>query len=461
MRDSWKNRIVRTASIAPEKLIANPKNWRSHPKHQRDALKAVLDQVGWVQQVIVNKTSGIIIDGHLRVAMAIERKEKKIPVNYVELNNEDEALILATIDPIAAMAKADEGLLDSLVNEINTDNEALEKLLNSVTRSHDDDDQEDPEMREATKALIKKWKVKQGQIWGVGDHKVYCGDCTDKKAYKKLMGSEKAALVFTDPPYGVDYKAASGKFMDIANDALAGDDLVKFLIKTLRNTVKYSRDDAAFYIWHASSTRGEFEDALCAIGLEERQYLIWVKPAAVMGRADYHWAHEPCFYAAKMDESPLFYGDRTHTTTWYVKQTEKKHISTAVGTGLLLSDGDGNSMYMTIKPPKNRKTRKIRLANGKTAWLHSRDQQDDVWEVARGTKADHPTEKPPELARRAMENSSQESEIVLDIFAGTGGTIIAAQQTGRRARAMELEPGYVAVILERMKAMGLKPEIID
>lgn len=455
----WQNRITRTGKANPEKLLANPRNWRIHPKYQREALKAVMDEVGWVQQIIVNLTTGLIVDGHLRVAMAIERGEKRIPVNYVELTEEEEAIVLATIDPIAAMAKADDDLLDELAAAIETDNEALQDLLNGITRDHDEDDDEDPAERNRSKAMIKKWGVKAGQTWSIGKHKLCCGNSGDPKLYKKLMGVEKAALLFTDPPYGVSYKARSGKFDDIANDELTGDALVKFLVKTLRHTVKYTRDDGAFYIWHASSTRVEFQDALRAIGLEERQYLIWVKPAAVLGWGDYRWAHEPCFYASKAGETPLFYGDRSNTTTWYVKKAETDEVATAVGSGVLLSNGENDTLYVTAKPPKNKRLRKIRLQDGATAWLYSRDQQDDVWEVGKVGKPEHPTEKPPELARRAIENSTQENEIVLDVFAGTGGTFIAAEHTGRRARGIELEPGYVAVTLERMSEMGLKPEL--
>lgn len=458
--EGWRNRIVSSRQADPQKLVANPKNWRSHPKHQRQALSSVLDEVGWVQQIIVNKTSGLIIDGHLRVALAIERGEKKIPVDYVELDENEEAIILATIDPIAAMAKTDDAMLGELVNLIDTDNEDLEDILKDLSQAPEDP-LEDPEVPEASRdVLVRKWGVRQGQLWRIGDHRLYCGDCREPEAYTKLMGPEKAAMVFTDPPYGVSYKARSGRFEDIANDELTGDALVKFLVGTLRHTVSHTRDDGAFYIWHASSTRYEFEDAIRAIGLEERQYLIWVKPAAVLGWGDYRWAHEPCFYASKDGQTPLFYGDRTNTTTWYAMESVvKDETAVALGTGILISDGEGNTLYITAKPPKNKKARRVRLKTGQVAWIHKHGQFDDVWEIGKEGRPEHPTEKPTALATRALYNSTMEGEAVLDIFSGTGGTMIAAEQTGRRARCMELEPGYVAVTLERMSEMGLKPEL--
>lgn len=459
--DGWRNRIVSSRQVKPSSLTANPQNWRVHPKHQRDALRTVLDEVGWVQQIIVNKNTGLIIDGHLRVALAIERGEKKVPIDLVDLDENEEAIILATLDPITAMARTDDAMLAGLAATIETDNQALNDLLSGLTNDGQDDDEVDPEDRTRSKAMIKKWGAKKGQVWNIGPHRLLIGDSSDPANYKRLMGPEKAALVFTDPPYGVDYKARSGKFDKIENDELSGDALVRFLVKTLKHTVKHTRNDGAFYIWHASSTRGEFQDALKAIGLEELQYLIWVKPAAVLGWGDYRWAHEPCFYAAKAGESPLFYGDRTNTTTWYVKHAQIDDVSTAIGTGVTISDGQGEILHVTGKPPKNRRTRKIRLSEGQKAWLHSRDDQDDIWEVGKVARPEHPTEKPPELARRAIQNSSQENELVLDIFAGSGGTLIASQQLGRRGRGMELDPGYAAVTLERLSEMGLSPVLDD
>lgn len=132
---TWKNRIVGSGEEVPDQLMANPKNWRIHPMTQQEAVGNVLDEVGWVQQVIVNKVTGHLVDGHLRVALAISREEDTIPVTYVELSEEEEALVLATLDPLAGLAATDGAKLEELLQEANTSGEALQNLLDDLSRS--------------------------------------------------------------------------------------------------------------------------------------------------------------------------------------------------------------------------------------------------------------------------------------------------------------------------------------
>lgn len=128
-RPEWRNRIVGHGEEAPGQLLANPANWRIHPKAQQDALAGVLDEVGWVQDIIVNQRTGHVVDGHLRVSMAISREEATVPVKYVDLSDDEERLVLASLDPLAAMAVTDEDMLAKLTEGIETDSEALQALL--------------------------------------------------------------------------------------------------------------------------------------------------------------------------------------------------------------------------------------------------------------------------------------------------------------------------------------------
>lgn len=127
-----RNRIVSSGEEAPDQLLANPKNWRVHPKEQQQALLGVLETIGWVQEVIVNKTTGHIVDGHLRVMLALRREEATIPVKYVDLTEEEEALVLATIDPIAAMAVTDQSLLRDLMSEVSSEDDRVNTLLGEI-----------------------------------------------------------------------------------------------------------------------------------------------------------------------------------------------------------------------------------------------------------------------------------------------------------------------------------------
>ena len=136
---AWRNRIVGHGAEAPDQLLANPRNWRVHPKDQQRALAGALDEVGWVQQVLVNRTTGHLVDGHLRVELAITRGEPSVPVTYLDLTEEEELLVLATLDPLAAMANAEKDVLATLLAELTTGDEALRAMLDDLAReSHID-----------------------------------------------------------------------------------------------------------------------------------------------------------------------------------------------------------------------------------------------------------------------------------------------------------------------------------
>jgi len=131
-KTNWRNRIIGSGTEAPDQLLAHPMNWRIHPKAQQDALAGALDEVGWVQEVIVNRRTGHLVDGHLRVTLALRRDEPSIPVKYVDLDEREEALVLATLDPIGAQAGADAAKLDELLRGVQTGSAALQSLLSEV-----------------------------------------------------------------------------------------------------------------------------------------------------------------------------------------------------------------------------------------------------------------------------------------------------------------------------------------
>lgn len=257
-------------------------------------------------------------------------------------------------------------------------------------------------------------------------------------------------MVHTDPPYGVSYETQSGKFDMIKNDDKTGDALLSDLLLPVFNLYrKYTIPEAAFYIWHASSTRRDFEDAMIAAGLMEQQYLIWVKNGISLGRANYQWAHEPCFYASRAGVTPNFYGDRAQHTVWRVTTHQDGQLMTVLGGGMLLTDGKGNQLYMTDKAPKGKKYRSVRMEEGKPLSIYNEERMDTVWEIARETNTLHPTQKPVEIPIRAIENSSRPGEIVLDFFGGSGSTLMGAEMTGRRCYTSELDPQYGDVIISR------------
>jgi hypothetical protein len=194
----WLNRIIGEGEEAPDQLLANPRNWRIHPKAQQDALAGILSEVGWVQRVIVNQRTGHIVDGHLRVALAISRQEPSVPVVYVDLSEEEERMVLASLDPLAAMAIADSEQLDALLAEVSVSDEALRAMLDGL-RSEPKAGLTDPDAVPEPLEPISK----TGDLWVCGDHRLLCGDSTKAEDIERLMVGEKAGAIVSDPPYGM------------------------------------------------------------------------------------------------------------------------------------------------------------------------------------------------------------------------------------------------------------------
>jgi DNA modification methylase len=296
-------------------------------------------------------------------------------------------------------------------------------------------------------------RTKRGDVWILGRHRLVCGDATDPEDYRRLFAGEvdRAALVVTDPPYGVAYQAQSGKFDRIHGDDAAGYDLLRLVKGALVRAMEYSTGEAAFYIFHASVTREDFAAAIRAAGLLERQYLIWAKPAPVLGHADYQWAHEPIFYSSRAGVSPKFYGDRKQTTMWRFGYATITGTTIVIGPGLLLRDGVGGTVYVLPRPPKGKgRVRTVRVEESSVVFIESgRPGATTVWEVGREIRAEHPTQKPVALIAHAINNSSRHGEIVLDPFMGSGTAIIAAEKTGRRGFGCEISPEYCDTTLRR------------
>jgi len=207
----YKNRIIGSGEEPLDQIMFNPRNWRIHPMNQQNALKGVLEEIGWVQQVIVNKRTGNLIDGHLRCQLAAREGNDTIPVVYVDVSEEEEALILSTLDPIAGMAATDKEKLDDLFRSFNSDNENVQKLIGEIAEKEKLEfgkkpiEDVEPQIDKAEELRVK-WGVESGQLWQLGEHRLICGDCTDKAVVERVMGGEKLSAMITDPPYGIAYE---------------------------------------------------------------------------------------------------------------------------------------------------------------------------------------------------------------------------------------------------------------
>lgn len=263
-------------------------------------------------------------------------------------------------------------------------------------------------------------RVLPGDIYMLGDHRLMCGDSTKPEDVEKLMAGDIADMVFTDPPYGVSYVGTNNpngkEWQMIANDDLRGDSLFQFLTHAFKNLADNLKSDGAFYVWFASSNHIEFETALKMAGLRVKQELIWDK-GMVLGHGDYHWAYEPCLYGTHKDKNCTWYGDRTQKTFLAMNRTEIRDLKKEELVDILL-----------------------RLHEGRSCWRIDRDNT---------TEYIHPTQKPIALPGRGIKNSSCAGQIVLDLFGGSGSTMMACEQLGRKARIMEFDTKYCDKIITR------------
>lgn len=465
-------------------LAPSPKNPRKISEKRAAQLKKSMEKYGDLSSITFNRRSGHLVSGHQKVKhlQPNARVEKKAHTDgtgtvaigrilsgknswpYREVDwdqdTEDAALIAANANggefEELSLAKLVKGLdlkgYDMDVLGLSN----LEEILsgdNDPAGTADDA----PSVGSSGKPTSKR-----GDVWILGDHRLMCGDSTSAEDVGRLMGHDRAALVFTDPPYGVSFKSEGNDFDVILGDHKRDDALYQLVAGALKQAAAFTEDTAGFYVWHASSTRREFEDALRDAGLSERQYLIWVKNAIVLGRADYHWAHEPCFYASKTGHRPAWHGDRTQPTVWRVTLKKRAGLATTLGQAVVLVDGAGGQLAVTPALTKGKKNRTIRLEAGVPITLETASNNADVFEVGREHGGDyiHPTQKPVELATIALKNSTKAGEIVLDLFGGSGTTLMGAEAVGRKARILELDPKYVDAIIKRWEeATGRKAEL--
>ena len=446
--------------IAPiESIVPNPRNPNRHGKDQLELMAKIISGQGWRSPITISKRSGFIVRGHGRLEAAKRLGVKEVPIDTQDYATEAEELADMVADNrLAELAQNDTKALLEILEELDTGwidtdltgftQHEIESLILSVSGGKDQVSKNEDAVPEPP----TEPKSKPGELYELGRHRLIVGDSTDKQTIFRLMGGARADCVFTDPPYGVSYVTQSGKFKEIKNDSLTGDALAKkLLIPAFKNMVAVAKDEAAFYVWHASSTRDDFSYALKAAGIAEKQYLIWAKDSFVLGHADYHWAHEPCFYGAKEGKEPEFYGDRTNQTVWRAMLCRPDGSATTLGSGIILLDGAGAKIFISPKAAKGKKVRTIRLTPGQSLDISHDDPNTSVWQVSRETGTVHPTQKPVELVRRALENSTKPGGTVVDLFGGSGATLIGAEMTGRCAYLCELDPIYADVIINRFQ----------
>lgn len=427
-----------------------------------DAVVASIRQFGFRVPIVVDAKS-VIIAGHTRWKAAQVLGLKRVPVHVASDLTPAQVKALRLADnKTAELSTWDAGALKLEMLDLKAAAFDLATLgFSAIELSKIFDDQAAGEASDALPAPSKKSITRRGDLWTLGTHRLLCGDSTSRAEIDRLMSGAKADLVFTDPPYGVSYQSRAERktFKAIEGDNKTNDALLGLLVPMFKQAARVTREAAAWYVWHASSTRDEFCHALKAAGIMERQYIIWIKPSIVLGHADYHWSHEPCFYASRQGHQPAFYGDRAQSTVWRATLQTINESATTIGQGIVIRDGRGGELAVLPRVAKGKKIRSIRLDRGASVLLAGENSQQTTWEVAAEKNVIHPTQKPVELARRAIQNSTQAGGIVLDVCGGSGSTLIGAELENRGARLMDIEPSYCDGIVARWeKLSGKKAE---
>ena len=403
-------------------LIPTSNNPRQISKKDFEVLKRSMQEFPEMRQIreVVVDENLTILGGHQRVKALEAIGEKTVPVKQVIGLTDGQKREFVIKDNIAN----GEWDLDILANE--WDKEQLENWGLEL----EDWVEETPEIIEdEVPDLPKEAKSKLGEIYQLGDHIVMCGDSTSAEDVNTLMGEVMSDCLFTDPPYNVDVHNSQG--MTIQNDNMDSGEFRTFLDLAFKNASDHLKLGGAFYIWHADGESVNFRESALENGLETRQCLIWVKNSFNFGRQDYKWQHEPCLYGWKNGAGHYFIEEYNHPTV----------IENAV------------DLEKLSKAEMKKLLEEIYSDNIKKTVIHEdRPLKNDL----------HPTMKPLKMCAEMIRNSTKEGEIVLDLFGGSGSTLMVCEQIGRKCYMMEYDPLYMDVIIERwenftgQKAIKLK-----
>jgi DNA modification methylase len=398
--------------VAIDLLRPDPANPRRIGEEELEALTRSLRQFGFVQPVLARREDQVVIGGHQRLLAARRLGLATVPVTYLDLSIEQARLLNLALNKISG--SWDEQLLARLLADLGTNlsvdltlsgfgEDEVRDLLRSLETREKRERVEDFDLDSALEDAAREPRSKPGDLWALGEHRLLCGDATKPEDIEKLLAGSQAAMAFTDPPYNVSLGDHGGQQRGTRKRRIANDSMDPIAWETFVRAwgrTLLASVDGALYVCMSSKEMPLVSRVLAEEGGHWSDTLIWRKDRFVLGRADYQRAYEP-----------IWFGWR-----------------------------EGASHH----------------------WCGERDQ-DDVWEINRPSDAPlHPTMKPLPLMERAIANSSMPGDLLLDLFAGSGSTLISCERTGRRCAALELDPRYADVILGRFERFsGQAAERID
>lgn len=375
-------------------LIPYAANSRTHSDAQVAQIAASIKQFGWTNPILVSGDDTIIA-GHGRLLAARKLAMIEVPVIVLDhLSKAQQRALVIADNQLALNAGWDMDMLKAEIEDLKLDDFDIdllgfdEKFLDGLLEPEPTTGLTD---EDAVPEVPETPKTVLGDVWVLGNHRLMCGDSTSIDAVEKLMNGMMADLLHTDPPYNVDYSNASrpkaGKkdLGKIKNDAMGSEEFYNFLSSFYISAFSVMKDGSSAYIWHADRETINFKSSAISAGFDFAQTIIWKKPM-LLSRTRYQWAHEPCLFMVK--GAPFFTDDRTKTTVWDFGGYDK-------------------------------------------------------------SKNVHPTQKPVFIPEEAISNSSKMGSNVLDLFGGSGSTLIACEKLNRKAFLMELDPKYCDVIIKR------------
>jgi len=433
-----------------EKLVKYDKNPRKND-HAVEKAATLIKEHGFRVPVII-KGEGQVIDGHLRIKAAISLGMREVPcVRADDMSDAQVKAFRLSVNKMAEFADWDADLLQDELLDLRAmgfdleltgfDQETINDLLPEITPTEGLTDPEDVPDTPETPVSEK------GDLWTLGNHRLLCGDSTSLQDVERLMDGRKAAMIFTDPPYNVNYVGKTKKKMTIENDNMSNEGFRAFLRDCFTNMAAVTVPGGAFYVCHADIEAVNFRESLREAGFLLKQSLIWMKNHFILGRQDYHWQHEPILYGWLEGAAHRWYGDRKQPT---IIDGRESVIAApcAGGGGYQLSIFDGEKSII------------VRVPSYEVLSAVDNNLRETIWRCPKPlTNDEHPTMKPVALVAKALNNSSGNGDVVLDLFGGSGSTLIACEQNARICCTMEMDRKYCDVIVKRWESFtGKKAE---
>lgn len=381
--------------------------WKKNPRKNKHAIKPLADAIermGFGAPIVARKSDGRVIAGHTRLLAAESLGMDRVPVRWVDVDDRTADMMALADNKLGELAEWDEPMLMAELSELGLDDAELAgwdaKELDALARNIDSGEVVEDEApgEDRAEELRQKYGVELGQLWQLGEHRILCGDSTKAEDVTRALDGLAVEMMVTDPPYGVEYDPSWRSDAGVSNNQNKMGKVLNDDRADWTEAWALFRGDVA-YVYHDGLRTGLVGDSLKVAGFELRSQIVWNKDRMALGRGDYHWKHEPCWYVVRDGSVASRNDDRTQTTVWDIPARDDA--------------GHG-----------------------------------------------HGTQKPVECMARPIRNHTFSN--IYEPFSGSGTTIIACEQLGRKCRAIELSPGYVAIALERWAALtGKEPVLLS